>query len=114
MMRILAVWRKHPWIFSGFLAALIATVFFTTRLVVFTIYWSDPAHRDQTAQGWMTPGYVANSWDIPRSDLEAALEDMFVIAGRKTLEQIAHDNNISLEELKTQIEVAIAAHRATQ
>jgi hypothetical protein len=51
----------------------VAALFFAVRLTVFTIYWSDPAHRDQAVEGWMTPGYVARSWDVDPEVIRAAL-----------------------------------------
>jgi len=114
MKRWLFAWSKHPILVTGFLVALGVTLFFATRLIFFTIYWSDPAHRDQVLQGWMTPGYVAKSWDISREDMLAALGGVPVTGNRRTLEQIAEDRGIALRELITQIETAIAGHRANQ
>lgn len=111
MSRVLDAWRNHRWLVVGFLIALSATLFFGTRMVLFTIYWSDPAHRDQALKGWMTPGYVANSWDIPRDDLLAELGDLIQSSARKTLTQIARDNDVPLTELIARIEAAIAAQR---
>jgi hypothetical protein len=114
MRTFINAWRHHPWLVGGLVAAIIATLFFGTRMVFFTIYWSDPAHRDQEVQGWMTPGYVAHSWDIPRGDLLQALGDLARPGEGKTLEQIAEDNGIPLQELTARIEAVITAHRAGQ
>jgi hypothetical protein len=113
MKRIFAVLREHPWLVGGFLTALGITLFFATRMVVFIIYWSDPAHRDQTIQDWMTPGYVSKSWDVPRDDLKAVFEALDLTSERKTLAQIAAEGGIPVQELTMQIEAAIAASRAS-
>lgn len=111
MKRILSAWRKQPVLVTAFVVALALTLFFASRMVIFTIYWSDPAHRDQVLQGWMTPGYIAKSWDIPPEVMLEALADLAPAGSRKTLDQIATDRGISLVELTIQIEAAIAAHR---
>ncbi|GAB4386896.1 hypothetical protein [Albidovulum sp.] len=67
------LWREHRLALLAFAAAALVTLFFLGRLIAFTIYWSDPAHRRSAPEGWMTPGYVARSWQIPREDLVRAL-----------------------------------------
>ncbi len=109
MSRVLDAWRNHRWLVGGFLIALAVTLFFATRMVLFTIYWSDPVHREQAVKGWMTPGYIANSWDLPRGDLLAELGELVQPGERKTLTQIARDNGVPLTELIARIEAAIAA-----
>jgi hypothetical protein len=110
--RLLAIWRAHPWISGAFLAALALTLFFGTRMVLFTIYWSDPAHRDQALQGWMTPGYVAQSWDVPREALARALGPLAEPGKRMTLDRIAAENDVPLDQVIARLEAAIAAARA--
>ncbi len=114
MRRLLDAFRRHPWLVGGFLTALVVTLFFVTRMIFFTIYWSDPAHRDQAVQGWMTPGYVAHSWDIPRDDLLDTLGGLARPGEGITLEQIAIDSGVPLQELTVRIEAVIAAYRAGQ
>jgi hypothetical protein len=45
------LWRHHRPALIGLTLALVAALFFAVRLTVFTIYWSDPAHRDQADRG---------------------------------------------------------------
>ena len=67
------LWREHRLVFLAFVAALALTALFTIRAAVFAVYWTDPAHRDQAIEGWMTPRYVAHSWDLPRDVVGEAL-----------------------------------------
>ena len=60
------VWKQHPWATAILSLASLAALIFAVRLAVFTIYWMDPAHREVAVEGWMTPGYVAMSWQIPK------------------------------------------------
>ena len=59
-------WRHQRVASLIFVVASLAAAFFAVRLVAAWIYWSDPTHRDAAIEGWMTPGYVAQSWDVPR------------------------------------------------
>ena len=87
------LWRSHPLALLGFLAGLALTVLFLARLALFSLYWSDPAHRALSPEGWMTPGYVAHSWQLPVEEVAAQLG----LSGRPegpppTLAEIARDS----------------------
>ena len=111
MRGFLDAWNRHPWLVGGFLTAVLLTLFFAARMAFFMIYWSDPAHRDQAVQGWMTPGYVAHSWDIPRDELLPALGDLARPGAGLTLKQMAIESGVPLSELIDRIEAVIDAHR---
>jgi len=114
MKQIIGALNRHPWLVGGFIMAMLATLFFAAKMIFFTVYWSDPAHRNHVLQGWMTPGYVAHSWNVPRPVVLETLGTVSGLGQRKTLEQIAEDNGESLQELIVRIETAIAAHRSTR
>ncbi len=94
--------------------ALAVAGFFAVRLTLFTIYWADPAHREQRIEGWMTPGYVARSWDVDPEAIRAALPAPPETrpGARPTLAQIAADEGIALPDLITSLQAAIAGARA--
>lgn len=48
-------------------------LFFALRLIVFWIYWSDPAHHNKRIEPWMTPGYVARSHGLEQAEISAML-----------------------------------------
>lgn len=111
-MRIVArLWRNHRTAFLAFAVAFAVTLFFTGRLVFFIAYWSDPDHRDQVPEGWMTPGYVARSWQVPRE----AVFDALGLPGRPeaplTLRDIAEARGIALETLLDEVSATILALR---
>lgn len=115
MRRLLTVFRTHPFLSAGLTLALAATLFFAVRAAMFAVYWADPAHRDQPIQGWMTPRYVAMSWDLPPEVLREALGPAMPEPGeRRTLAEIAADTGIPLPRLAEQIEAAAEAHHAGQ
>lgn len=104
------------WLKAAFVIAVVATLFFVVRLVAFSIYWADPEHRDQTIEAWMTPGYVAHSWDVPRDVMNAALgiepSPEAPPLKRKKIEDLAKERGISVARLIARIDEAIAIHRA--
>jgi len=92
------LWRHHRTALVAFALAAGLTLFFAIRFTVFTIYWADPAHRDRAPEGWMTPGYVARSWDIPRDALQTALGLPPPQGHPPTLRQIARDRGQDLPD----------------
>lgn len=104
------LWREHRSLFLAFSTALAVTVFFAARMVFFTIYWADPAHHDQPLEGWMTPRYVAHSYDLPPELVREALELEPEIGKRRTLAEIARESNLTLDEIALRITKAAEAH----
>lgn len=112
--RVARGWRRHPVLWTLFSLAVALTIFFGVRAGVQAVYWANSAHRDQAIQGWMTPRYVARSWDVPREVLQRTLGGRIDIdAGPPTLDRIAAARGVSPDDLIAEIEAAIAAHRAT-
>ncbi|MBA1148754.1 hypothetical protein H0Z60_17030 [Ectothiorhodospiraceae bacterium WFHF3C12] len=104
------IWRKHRVLSAAFIAAVVVTVFFAGRLLVFSLYWADPAHRSQPLEGWMTPRYVAHSYELPPAVVRDALGLAPGEARRHTLEQIAEESGLTLAELQHRIDAAAKAH----
>lgn len=111
--RLLAAGRRQPVLALAFVAALLLTVLFAARTVLFAVYWADPEHRDHAIEGWMTPRYVAHSWALPPAVLRDALGPL-PDRRRPTLDAIAEAQGIPLEALVARVEAAIAAHRASR
>lgn len=112
MGRLAHLWAHHRLALLGFVAATLLTLFFAGRMVVFSLYWADPAHRNQPVEGWMTPGYVAHSWHIDPGALGQALGIAPEPGRRRTLEQIAAERGIPPEALIAQVEALIAREKA--
>lgn len=106
--------HSHKLVVAIFVGALMLTVLFSGRMLVDFVYFNDPAHRDQTIEGWMTPRYVVMSHQVPPRVLRDVLDE-----GERgdrgdrhvTLERIAGQRGQPLDELIAEIEAAIAAHR---
>ncbi|WP_298906676.1 hypothetical protein [uncultured Aliiroseovarius sp.] len=106
------MWAAAPVATVVLVVALMASTFFGVRTVVNWVYWSDPAHVDQPIAGWMTPHYVAHSWDIPRPVMIEALALGEGDPKGRNLKRLAEAQGIPLDELIARIEAAIMAHRA--
>jgi hypothetical protein len=105
------LWARHRWAVIGLGLALLAVVAFTVRLVVFAVYWSDPAHRDHhPVEGWMTPAYVAHSRGLDRTALRDALG--LDPGTRATLEEIAASRGVPVDAVIAEVEAAVSEARA--
>ncbi|WP_425101174.1 hypothetical protein [Tropicibacter sp. S64] len=105
--------RKRPVLTGIFALALVLSVVFGVRLVLHGLYWADPAHRDETIAGWMTPGYVAHSWHVPNQLVGDALgftKETFQPG--QTLDELAKARGVPVEALKQALYSAITDHRA--
>lgn len=106
------LWRRHRLLLLAASLSLALLLFFAVRLVVATLYWTDPAHRDQAIAGWMTPRYIAHSWHVPP---EVVGEALGVVPGRDghppTLDSIAAERGTDVATLAAEVEAAIDAHR---
>jgi len=107
------MWTAAPVATVLLALALTACVFFGVRTTTSWVYWNDPAHIDQPIAGWMTPQYVAHSWDIPRYVMIEALALHQAGGGPRNLSRLAAERNISVEELISHLNAEIAAYRAT-
>lgn len=108
------LWNQHRVATSIFVIACLAALFFAVRLAVFTIYWADPAHRDLPLEAWMTPGYVAMSWDVPREVVGEALGLEPASGARKSLETLAAERGVPVSALTDTLRTAIADFRASK
>ena len=104
------LWATNRLLLMGFTAAFAITLFFGIRVISSAIYWNDPAHRNQTIEGWMTIRYVANSWQVPPKVIVDALASPPSREGRPVrLQDIALSEGITVEELRERLNAAIAA-----
>lgn len=103
------LWAHHRLAFLAFLAAAAVMLFFTVRLVIFTVYWADPMHRNQPPEPWMTPGYIAHSWGLDPDTVIAALGVVPRPGERPTLEQIAKDRGVPVEVVIAEVAALLAA-----
>lgn len=106
---IARLWRTHRVLLLAFGFSLCALGFFGFRTISSAIYWMDPAHQEQTLAGWMTPRYVAQSYNLPRDMvLDALMMDPNDPPRRVSLSEIADLNSMTLQDLQTRVDAAVA------
>lgn len=107
------LFRRHP-VATALLAIVLAVgVWFGVRLTSDMLYFADPAHREQTFAGWMTPRYVAKSWGLP-PEIVAEVLDLTRDHRRITMDQLAASRGTTLEQLQVRIAAAKAEFEARQ
>ncbi|MGV8987351.1 MAG: hypothetical protein ACOH2H_13855 [Cypionkella sp.] len=105
--------RSHPKALTGFILAAAVTLFFTVRIAVSVVYWSDPAHHHQPVQPWMTIGYVAKSWGLDPHDIDAAAGLARPQAGHPfTIAEIARKRGVAVAEIISLVDDTVARLRA--
>jgi hypothetical protein len=110
---IARLWTRHRWLLLGFVLAVALTLFFAIRAVVFSLYWTDPAHRDEAIAGWMTPRYIAYSWEVPPEVIGEALGlQPDGNSRRMTIGEYARETGTSVEDVAARLTGAITAYRA--
>jgi len=97
------LWHHHRPTFLAFLGAALVTAFFIIRMGVFSIYWADPAHHNQPPEGWMTPRYIAYSWEVEPLDITTALGVTNALGKHPSLQQIASARGIPLADLLAEL-----------
>lgn len=113
LLRLKSLWAHHRAALLAFIGMLCIAGYFGFNAIAAAIYWSDPRHQDQPLAPWMTPRYVAQSYDIPPEVLGPAL---YFEPGdpprRRRLEDIAAANDVTLEALQQRVTKATTAFRA--
>ena len=103
-MKFLRHMMKHQPIASAIFAiALAVCLFFGGNFVADFIYFHDPAHRNQSLEGWMTPRYVGMSYSLP----EPVIREIFHLdefkGERLHLSGIAERLGKTLPELEAEV-----------
>lgn len=104
------LFRNHPIAVSGFVLAAAVTLFFLFRMVSSALYWSDPAHQNESVKAWMTVGYIAKSWDLDPRKIDALAglptpEEH----GPWTIREIAEARGVAVQVVIDQVNASITA-----
>jgi len=106
------LWAAAPIATVVMALALTAATLFTVRSIGHAVYWRDPAHRAQPIAAWMTPGYIARAWDLPRDAVIDALDaPMPPPGGPMDLEELAAYRGVPLKTVIAEAEALVAARR---
>lgn len=111
--RVKDLWQHNRLALLAFVTVICLAGFFGFKSVSQFIYWSDPRHQNQSLEGWMTPRYVAQSYQVPPEVIQNALDlDVDAPPRRISLESLAAQGDLTLNELQSRIDTAVAAWRA--
>ncbi|MGY3437127.1 MULTISPECIES: hypothetical protein [unclassified Marinovum] len=113
MSALRTLWRDNKLLLTGFVLALALMAFFAIRSVMFWVYWADPMHRNQAIEPWMTPRYIAHSWDVPPQIVGEAMH-LDPSGGRITVAEVAAQQGVASGEIVRVVTAAILDHRATR
>ena len=102
---MLQLWRARPVLVFCFVLACAATLFFGVRFAAQAVYWSNPAHREQSVQGWMTVGM--QRWFVPVDDAVAGLPLPQEKGHPQPLSEIAADRGVPVQTVIDAVERAI-------
>ncbi len=104
---MLALWRSHKLLLIAFMLAAVLTIGFGVRMLLFSVYWSDPDHQNQPLESWMTPRYVALSYKIERDDVRKIFGIEQSPETRMTLQSIAKLQGVTLEAMQSQLDAFV-------
>lgn len=108
--RVKDLWTHNRIAFLAFVVVLVLTGVFGVRAVTQYVYWSDPAKQNQALAEWMTPRYVARSYGVPLDVVKAAWGlTPDTPLRRASLDRIAAEIGLSLDEMEQRVIVAAAA-----
>lgn len=106
------LWSAAPVATLILALALGAVGVFGVRSVVHAVYFANPAHRMQPVAPWMTPGFIARAWHIPRDEVLAALDaPMPPPEGPMSLEELAAYRGVPLAQVMAEAEALVAPYR---
>lgn len=102
-------WRENRVLLIAFVGVLSLVAVFAIGTFRHAREWDGA--RDQPIQAWMTPRYIAHSWDLPREVMTDQLGFERTTDGPQPLTDIADERGVPVAELIAEIEAVIAAYR---
>ncbi|WP_406870343.1 hypothetical protein ABEB22_11620 [Thioclava sp. 'Guangxiensis'] len=104
------IWCRHRLLSIVFLLAVVLTANFAWHTIDRAIYWADPDHHERSPESWMTPRYIARSWDLPQSQVEALLQLSGTTSPQRKqrLRDLARAEGIPVDELIARLQSGLA------
>ncbi|MBV7409900.1 hypothetical protein [Maritimibacter sp. DP1N21-5] len=101
--------RRHPVLFPLFLLALLAIVWFGVKSTQDMIGMKSRFSADPEVAGWMTPRYIARTWNIPPEVILESLDLTAEPRKRMTISEIALDKGLTTPDYAAEVEAALDA-----
>lgn len=108
MKALLHIIRHHPAMALAFIVGLMATSFFAYEMVSEARHWKSPEGRNQAPQVWMTPMFIAHSWNVDPRALGEALGLTERPKKRTTLEDIAKARGVPVTQVIAEVQAFLA------
>lgn len=106
---------RPKWLTWALAATTILALVFAIKLGLALMQWAAGPPPDPPLEGWMTPRFVAHSWNVPPELIGQILDMPQDGTGRRiTLETLAQSRDQPLSEMIADLEAAILLHRATR
>ncbi len=107
---IQALWRRHPLVSVGFGLAVIISLVFAIRGLMFAgMLWM---RAEQPVEGWMTPRFIALAYGIGVREVEAALGLTDADARGVSLDRLAGQTGQPVAEVMAPINALIRSKAA--
>jgi hypothetical protein len=90
---------KRKVMLTGFALAAVLTAFFVIRAVFFAFIWMDPDRGIHPIEPWMTPRYIARTYDIPREEMQWILDLGPEETPRQPLDTLAEARGVPVQDL---------------
>ena len=100
---------KRKAMLLGFTFAALLTVFFIGRALFFAFVWMDPERGMHPIEPWMTPRYIARTYDIPREEMQRILMLGPDETPRQPLETLAEARGVPVQSFIDQLDALILA-----
>lgn len=102
---------EQKWACLGFFLSIIAAVFISATYLADAIYFDDPRHQNVELRAWMTPRYVALSYDLPRSVVLSILGIQPETNFSTGMDSLAQNLGLTLEELTVKVKTEAEVYR---
>ncbi|WP_376872723.1 hypothetical protein [Albirhodobacter sp. R86504] len=113
-MSMTRLWETQKPLVIVFSVACALALFFAGQMIARALYWADPAHVEILPEPWMTPGYIGRSWGVSRAQMVEILDLPELSKPPKTLEEIADERGIPVEDLLDDLMRALPQKAAAQ
>ncbi|MBR9653387.1 hypothetical protein [Thalassovita aquimarina] len=104
------LWDHHKPTLALLVLALAVALFFASRFVLHWVYWHDQRATHPDLEPWMTVGFIAHSWHRPPESVAVLIGNPDDLR-RKSLEDIAKDQNRPVEDLIAELTALLETDR---
>lgn len=110
---MLSTFKRHPVLATAFAVSVLMLIAFSGSFIWRLAYWQ--MHAREEVQAWMTVGYVGHSWGIKPALIDEQAGLPLPEKGHPyTLQEIADQRGVPVEDIIARVNEAVAAIRSHQ